>query len=140
MWISRSPNGPSAKCHVQNIHTMDELKMTGNCLRGSRGIVVFDGAWDQGEKEGEGAEEWKGLMKEMLTHVSAHEFWICNRSVCCVGLGLEAGVATPRLSWKHRTMGVPHICPTLVFKHRARRQIPLFSLGGGALWLWTRRL
>lgn len=44
--------------------------MTGNCLRGSRGIVVFDGAWDQGEKEGEGAEEWKGLMKEMLTHVS----------------------------------------------------------------------
>lgn len=38
--------------------------MTGNCLRGSRGLVVFDGAWDQGD------EEWKGLMKEMLTHVS----------------------------------------------------------------------
>lgn len=62
LWLARSPNGPSVKCHVQNVHTMDELKMTGNCLRGSRGLVVFDGGWDK--------EEWGGLMKEMLTHVS----------------------------------------------------------------------
>ncbi|GHJ87890.1 hypothetical protein NliqN6_4292 [Naganishia liquefaciens] len=60
MWISRTPNGPSVKCHVQNIHTMDELKMTGNCLKGSRGIVCFDGGWDQDE-------HWR-LMKEMITH------------------------------------------------------------------------
>jgi len=60
LWLSRSPNGPSAKCHVQNVHTMDELKMTGNCLKGSRGIVCFDGGWDQ--------DEWTLLMKEMLTH------------------------------------------------------------------------
>ncbi|CAD6577111.1 MAG: Ribosome bioproteinsis protein brx1 [Tremellales sp. Tagirdzhanova-0007] len=61
LWLSRSPNGPSVKCQVQNVHTMDELKMTGNCLRGSRGICVFDGAWD-------GDEHWT-LMKEMFTHV-----------------------------------------------------------------------
>lgn len=78
LWISRSPNGPSAKCHVQNIHTMDELKMTGNCLKGSRGLVCFDGGWDEssdGQGQGQG-EEWKGLMKEMLTHVS----W--RRKIC----------------------------------------------------------
>lgn len=62
LWISRSPNGPSVKCHVQNIHTMDELKMTGNCLKGSRGLVAFDGNWE--------GEEWKTLCKELLTHVS----------------------------------------------------------------------
>lgn len=62
MWASRTPNGPSVKCHVQNIHTMDELKMTGNCLKGSRGICVFDGEWEQNE-------EYK-LLKEMFSHVS----------------------------------------------------------------------
>ena len=61
MWLSRAPNGPSAKFHVQNIHTMDELKMTGNCLRGSRGICVFDGEWDT-------TEHWR-LQKEMFAHV-----------------------------------------------------------------------
>jgi ribosome biogenesis protein BRX1 len=44
---------------------MDELKMTGNCLKGSRGLVVFDGNWE--------GEEWKGLTKELLTHVSRAE-------------------------------------------------------------------
>ncbi|WWC73756.1 uncharacterized protein I206_107728 [Kwoniella pini CBS 10737] len=60
LWLSRSPNGPSIKCHVQNIHTMDELKMTGNCLKGSRGLVSFDGSWDN--------EEHTKLLKEVLTH------------------------------------------------------------------------
>lgn len=69
MWISRTPNGPSVKCHVQNIHTMDELKMTGNCLKGSRGIVCFDGGWDQDE-------HWR-LMKEMITHVSRVAVALC---------------------------------------------------------------
>lgn len=30
MWASKTPNGPSAKLFIQNIHTMDELKMTGS--------------------------------------------------------------------------------------------------------------
>jgi ribosome biogenesis protein BRX1 len=70
LWLSRSPNGPSAKCHVQNLHTMDELKMTGNCLKGSRGICVFDGKWEE--------EEWGRLMKEMLGHVSGAKRVACG--------------------------------------------------------------
>lgn len=35
--------------------------MTGNCLKGSRGLVAFDGNWQ--------GEEWKSLTKELLTHV-----------------------------------------------------------------------
>lgn len=62
LWAAKTPNGPSIKMHVQNVHTMDELKMTGNCLRGSRGILSFDSAFD-------GDEHWK-LMKEVFTHAS----------------------------------------------------------------------
>ena len=62
MWAAKTPNGPSVKLHVQNIHTMDELKMTGNCLKGSRGVLSFDAAFDE--------TEWGKLVKEMFTHVS----------------------------------------------------------------------
>ncbi|KIJ35753.1 hypothetical protein M422DRAFT_106020, partial [Sphaerobolus stellatus SS14] len=61
MWAAKTPNGPSIKMHVQNVHTMDELKMTGNCLKGSRGILSFDEAFD--------ASEHGKLMKEVLTHI-----------------------------------------------------------------------
>jgi ribosome biogenesis protein BRX1 len=61
MWAAKSPNGPSIRMHVQNIHTMDELKMSGNCLKGSRGIVSFDAAFDQ--------SKWGRLTKEVFTHV-----------------------------------------------------------------------
>ena len=36
MWMAKSPNGPCAKFLVQNVHTMDELKLTGNHLKASR--------------------------------------------------------------------------------------------------------
>lgn len=42
MWCSNVPNGPSVKFLVENAHTMGELKMTGNCLRGSRPFLSFD--------------------------------------------------------------------------------------------------
>jgi len=61
MWAAKTPNGPSIKLHVQNVHTMDELKMTGNCLKGSRGILSFDKAFDE--------SEWGKLTKEIFTHV-----------------------------------------------------------------------
>ncbi|EEC46942.1 predicted protein [Phaeodactylum tricornutum CCAP 1055/1] len=45
MWLGRvggqSP-GPSVRFHVTNIHTMDELRLTGNCMKGSRPIMTFD--------------------------------------------------------------------------------------------------
>lgn len=46
MWISKSPNGPALKFAVDHIHTMDELKLTGNCLKYSRPILSFDGSFD----------------------------------------------------------------------------------------------
>ncbi|XP_037548477.1 ribosome biogenesis protein BRX1 homolog [Nematolebias whitei] len=46
MWIANSPHGPSAKFLVQNIHTLAEIKMTGNCLKGSRPLLSFDPKFD----------------------------------------------------------------------------------------------
>src|SRR5712691_8134640 len=62
LWAAKTPNGPSIKLHVQNVHTMDELKMTGNCLKGSRGLLSFDVAFEE--------TEWGRLTKELFTHVS----------------------------------------------------------------------
>ncbi len=62
LWATKTPNGPSIKMHVQNVHTMDELKMTGNCLKGSRGLLSFDKAFED--------SEWGKLTKELFTHVS----------------------------------------------------------------------
>ncbi|KAF9359334.1 Ribosome biogenesis protein brx1 [Mortierella sp. NVP85] len=61
MWLSKTPNGPSMKFHIQNIHTMEELKMTGNCLKGSRHILSFD-------KNFESSPHWM-LMKELFTQI-----------------------------------------------------------------------
>jgi ribosome biogenesis protein BRX1 len=61
MWATKMPNGPSIKMHVQNVHTMDELKMTGNCLKGSRGLLSFDKKFEE--------TEWGKLTKEVFTHI-----------------------------------------------------------------------
>ncbi|KZV90103.1 Brix-domain-containing protein [Exidia glandulosa HHB12029] len=61
MWAAKTPNGPSIKLHVQNAHTMDELKMRGNCLKGSRPVLSFGSEFD--------ASEWGRLAKEVFTHV-----------------------------------------------------------------------
>ncbi|KAG8905209.1 Ribosome biogenesis protein brx1 [Tulasnella sp. 403] len=61
LWASKTPNGPSIRMLVQNIHTMDELKMTGNCLKGSRGLLSFDAGFEKDE-------QWK-LIKEIFTHI-----------------------------------------------------------------------
>ncbi|XP_037811718.1 ribosome biogenesis protein BRX1 homolog [Lucilia sericata] len=61
MWVSNIPNGPSAKFLVENIHTMAELKMTGNCLRGSRPLLSFDAKFDE-------VPHLK-LLKEMFTQI-----------------------------------------------------------------------
>lgn len=61
LWAARTPSGPSIKFHVVNVHTMDELRLTGNCLRGSRPLLSFDAAFDDGV-------HWQ-LMKELLTQI-----------------------------------------------------------------------
>jgi ribosome biogenesis protein BRX1 len=61
MYLGHSPHGPTAKFHVVNVHTMDELKLTGNCMLGSRPILNFDLKF-------ESAPHWK-LLKGLLTDV-----------------------------------------------------------------------
>jgi len=46
MHLGRCPQGPTAKFHVVNVHTMDELKLTGNCMIGSRPLLNFDNKFD----------------------------------------------------------------------------------------------
>lgn len=58
MWLSMVPNGPSARFLVQNVHTMDELRLTGNHLKGSRPLVTFNKAFDE--------QPHLSLLKEML--------------------------------------------------------------------------
>uniref|UniRef100_A0A671X8X3 Ribosome biogenesis protein BRX1 homolog n=1 Tax=Sparus aurata TaxID=8175 RepID=A0A671X8X3_SPAAU len=63
MWIANSPHGPSAKFLVQNVHTLAELKMTGNCLKGSRPLLSFDPKFDK--------EPHYALLKELFTQTFA---------------------------------------------------------------------
>jgi len=56
----RSPQGPCAKFQVRNIHTLNEIKITGNCLKYSRPFLSFDNSFD--------TSPHLKLLKEMLTH------------------------------------------------------------------------
>ncbi|MDI1489142.1 MAG: Ribosome biogenesis protein brx1 [Ramalina farinacea] len=42
VWMSKAPNGPTVKMHLQNLHTTSELHFPGNCLKGSRPLLSFD--------------------------------------------------------------------------------------------------
>jgi len=76
LWISRVPGntgsggtttnmvssvGPSVKFLMENIHTMDELRLTGNCMKGSRPLLTFDSSFTK-------KDELK-LIKCLLTDV-----------------------------------------------------------------------
>ena len=47
VWLAKTPSGPSIKFHVENVHTMAELKMTGNHLKFSRPSLHFAPAFDE---------------------------------------------------------------------------------------------
>lgn len=59
MYLGKTPQGPSAKFHVVNIHTMEELKLTGNCMLGSRPLLNFDAKFDS-------SPHWQ-VMKSIFT-------------------------------------------------------------------------
>ncbi|KAL8644402.1 MAG: hypothetical protein Q9210_007274 [Variospora velana] len=61
IWMSKAPNGPTIKCHLQNLHTTSELHFPGNCLRGSRPILSFDATFT--------TSPHLLLIKELLTHI-----------------------------------------------------------------------
>ncbi|KZM19476.1 Ribosome biogenesis protein brx1 [Ascochyta rabiei] len=60
-WMSKPPNGPTVKMHLQNLHTMEELNFIGNCLKGSRPILSFDAAFDK--------QAHLRVIKELFTQV-----------------------------------------------------------------------
>ncbi|CAJ2652344.1 unnamed protein product [Trifolium pratense] len=62
LWMAKCPNGPSVKFLVSAVHTMEELKLTGNHLKGSRPLLTFSSNF---EKDA----HWK-LLKEMLLQIS----------------------------------------------------------------------
>ncbi|XP_053985247.1 ribosome biogenesis protein BRX1 homolog [Hylaeus volcanicus] len=61
MWLSNVPTGPSVKFLVENIYTMGELKMTGNCLKGSRPLLSFDDTFN--------AKPHYSLLKELFVQI-----------------------------------------------------------------------
>ena len=91
LWMGRQNGGPSVRFHVSNIHTMDELKMTGNCMKGSRPILSFDQSFT---KHGH-----LRLMKELFVDIfgtpRGHPkskpfvdrvmgFYYADKKVCCL--------------------------------------------------------
>lgn len=72
LWLSRPPNGPTVKFHVNNLHTMAELNtgFAGNCLKGGRGVVVFDKSFDEsGPVMSQPGNEYRGVIREMLRSI-----------------------------------------------------------------------
>lgn len=63
LWMVKSPGGPSVKFLVNAVHTMEELKLTGNHLKGSRPLITFSTNFDE-------QPHWQ-LVKEMLTQIFA---------------------------------------------------------------------
>lgn len=63
LYAAKSPLGPTVKFRVSSIATMKELKMAGNCLKGSRPVLHFDAAFE--------SQPSTRLIKELLTQVFA---------------------------------------------------------------------
>ncbi|XP_065875818.1 ribosome biogenesis protein BRX1 homolog 2-like [Euphorbia lathyris] len=61
LWMAKCPSGPSVKFLVNAVHTMEELKLTGNHLKGSRPILSFSANFDKDAR-------WN-LLKEMLMQI-----------------------------------------------------------------------
>lgn len=61
LWVGLAPHGPSARFYVWNVHTMDELRLTGNCMKGSRPVLSFDHSFD--------SFPHLKLLKTLFTHI-----------------------------------------------------------------------
>lgn len=46
LWLGQAPAGPSVKLQISNIHTAEEIRMAGNCLKYSRPLLHFDRAFE----------------------------------------------------------------------------------------------
>jgi ribosome biogenesis protein BRX1 len=92
MYLGKTPEGPSVKFHVVNIHTMDELKLTGNCMLGSRPLLNFDSNFDNSPQ----FQLMKTLLSEALGIPMGHpkskpfndrvmSFFVVKNNICKLG-------------------------------------------------------
>ena len=63
MWVFRSPDGPTLKFQINHVHTYEEPKLSGNCLKYSRPLLNFDKSFDNTDSP------HLNLIKEMFTHI-----------------------------------------------------------------------
>lgn len=61
LWMAKCPAGPSVKFLVKAVHTMAELKLTGNHLKGSRPLLTFASTFD--------TQPHFQLLKELLKQI-----------------------------------------------------------------------
>ncbi|CDR94386.1 ribosome biogenesis Brix protein, putative [Babesia bigemina] len=61
MWISKTPNGPTLKGRLTNVHTLRDSTFAGNCLLYSRPLLTFDNAFE--------STAHLKLIKQVLMHV-----------------------------------------------------------------------
>lgn len=68
LWAAKVPAGPTAKFLIVNVHTMAELKLSGNHLKGSRPVLSFDQTFDS-------EPHWvllKSILSQMFTTPKRH--------------------------------------------------------------------
>lgn len=87
MWLACAPYGPSVRFQMTNVHTMRELKLAGNCIKGSRPLLHFDKVF---ETEAHlrpikalfnrvfGTPRYHALSKPFVDHIFCF-FWFDNR-------------------------------------------------------------
>jgi ribosome biogenesis protein BRX1 len=46
LWLFKNPDGPSIKFQINNVYTLKEIRLTGNCLKYSRPLLSFDASFD----------------------------------------------------------------------------------------------
>lgn len=61
LWASNIRGGPTAKFYVTGVQTMADIKLIGNCLKGSRSILSFDDKFDKAPH--------LSLLKELFTQI-----------------------------------------------------------------------
>ncbi|KAL9643946.1 hypothetical protein ABK040_005415 [Willaertia magna] len=72
LWLAKTSIGPSLQFKVENISTMNELNLIGNCLKYSRPLLHFDKNFDG--IEGDKSTVHLPLIKELLTQVFSTPF------------------------------------------------------------------
>ncbi|OAX84026.1 hypothetical protein ACJ72_01602 [Emergomyces africanus] len=87
LWLSRPPNGPTIKFSVSSLHTMGEMGtgFAGNCLKGGRGVVVFDKTFDEAAVMRTG-NEFRGLCTKTW---SAGDETVCRSDHWSIWCGWE---------------------------------------------------